>query len=59
MQSVHSFMTSYFKAADTQEPAADTQGNIGQVAAIEETTTTPTGDTQEPPVGGINVQMNA
>lgn len=59
MQSVHSVVTLSFEAAVTQEPAADTQGNIGQVAATQETTTTPPGDTQEPPVGGINVQINA
>lgn len=57
MQSVHSFVTSYFEAADTQEPAADTQGNIGQDSATQGTATTP-GDTQEPPVEGIRDQTN-
>lgn len=59
MQSVHSVVTLSFEAAVTQELAADTQGNTGQVTATQETATTPPGDTQEPLVGGINVQMNA
>jgi len=58
MQSVHSFVTLFSEAAVTQEPAADTQGNIGQVASTQETATTSPGATQEPPVGGINDQMN-
>ena len=53
MQKVHSFVTSYLKTADTQEPAADTQSDSDQVAATQETTTTP-GDTQEPPVGNTD-----
>jgi len=64
MQSVHSFVTLFSEAAVTQEPAAekyktDTQDNTGQVAATQETATTPTGDTQEPPVVGISDQINA
>ena len=46
-------MTSYVKTADTQELAADTQGNSDQMAAIQETATTP-GDTQEPPLGNTD-----
>ena len=53
MQSVHSFVASYLKTADTQEPAADTQNDSEQVAATQEPATTP-GDTQEPPVGNID-----
>ena len=64
MQSVHSFVTLFFEAAVTQEPATekskiDTQGNIGQVAATQEPATTPIGDTQEPPVLGTSDQMDA
>ena len=55
MQSVHNVATLSFKVDVTQELAADTQGNIGQVAATQEIATTP-GDTQEPPVGDIGDQ---
>jgi len=57
-------VTLFSEVTVTQEPAAekskiDTQGNIGQVAATQELATTPTGDTQEPPVVGISDQMDA
>jgi len=57
-------VTLFSEVAVTQEPATEksktyTQDNTGQVAATQETATTPTGDTQEPPVVGISDQMNA
>ena len=56
MQGVHDFVTSFFQAAVTQEPAADTQDSIGQMSAQQETATTSLGATKELPAEDDNEQ---
>lgn len=58
MQGVHDFVTSFLQAAVTQEPAADTQDNIGQEAVTQQTTTTSPVATQEFPVQSGDKQVD-
>jgi len=58
MQSVHDFVTSFFQAAVTQGPAADTKDNTGQETTAQQTTTISPIATQEFPIEGGNEQID-